>query len=141
MSVHENKRKRDDNVQPSKKRQRLSSAVNDCPKDNSAAVTPIVGEDAGQHREKKTTKRARLYLKRRRKQRKVNFQIVDYDAPCITPCTNGIASTGNEADERNLHIGLIGSLTDFVKKVIFVKMICSIKFKLKVHKFKHKVIA
>ncbi|KAG7555537.1 Telomerase ribonucleoprotein complex - RNA-binding domain [Arabidopsis suecica] len=128
LSVHENKRKRDDNVQPSKKRQRLSSAVNDCPNDDSAAVTPIVGEDAGQHREKKTTKRSRLYLKRRRKQRKVNFQIVDYDAPCITPCTNGIASTGNEADERNLHIGIIGSLTDFVKQAEQVKRNKNFKF-------------
>jgi len=84
---------------------------------------PIVGEDADQHREKKTTKRSRLYLKRRRKQRKVNFQNVDCDAPCITPSTNGKVSTGNEADEMNLHIGINGSLTDFVKQVMFVIMI------------------
>jgi len=123
LSVHENKRKRDDNVQPPTKRQRLSSAVDDCPKDDSATIMPIVGEDADQHREKKTTKRSRLYLKRRRKQRKVNFQNVDCDAPCITPSTNGKVSTGNEADEMNLHIGINGSLTDFVKQVMFVIMI------------------
>lgn len=121
--MHENKRKRDDNVQPLKKRQRLSSAVNDCPKDNPAAVTSIVGEDVGQHRDKQPSKRSRLYLKRRRKQRKVNFQKVDSDAPCITSCTNGKASTGNEADERNLHMGVNGSLTDFAKQVILVRMI------------------
>lgn len=108
-------------MQPSKKRQRLSSAVNDCPKDDSAAVTPLVGEDVIQHREKKPSKRSRLYLKRRRKQRKVNFQKVDCDAHCITSCTNGNASTGNEADKRNLHMGVNGSLTDFSKQVIFVK--------------------
>lgn len=103
---------------PSKKRQRLSSAVNDCPKDNSAAVTSIVALEIGQHREEKPSKRSRLYLKRRRKQRKVNFQMVDNVAPCITSCTNGKASTNNEANERNRHISINGSLTEFPKQVI-----------------------
>lgn len=103
---------------PSKKRQRLSSAVNDCPKDNSAAVTSIVAVEIGQHREEKRSKRSRLYLKRRRKQRQVNVRKVDNVAPCITSCTNGKDSTGNKADERNLRISINGSLTDFAKQVI-----------------------
>nr|AAD54276.1 telomerase reverse transcriptase catalytic subunit [Arabidopsis thaliana] len=126
LSVHENKRKRDDNVQPPTKRQWLSSAVDDCPKDDSATITPIVGEDVDQHREKKTTKRSRIYLKRRRKQRKVNFKKVDCNAPCITPSTNGKVSTGN--DEMNLHIGINGSLTDFVKQAKQVKRNKNFKF-------------
>ncbi|XP_010453862.1 PREDICTED: telomerase reverse transcriptase-like isoform X1 [Camelina sativa] len=116
LSVDENKRKRDDNVQPSKKRQRISSAVNDCPRDDSAAVTPIVSEDVTKHMEIKSSKRSRLYLKRRRKRRRVEFQKVDCDAPCITSCTNG-----NEADKRNLHMGVNGSLTDFAKQAKQVK--------------------
>ncbi|VVB14812.1 unnamed protein product [Arabis nemorensis] len=117
LSVHENKRKRNDNVLPSEKRQRLSSAVNDCPKDNSAAVTSIVPMEVGQRRGEKPSKRSRLYLKRRRKQRQVNFQKVDNVAPCITSCTNGKASTKNGADERNRHISINGSLTEFPKQV------------------------
>lgn len=131
MTVHENKRKRDDNIHPSKKKQRFSSAVNDCPKDNSAAVTSVADVNEGQHEEEKPNKRSRLYLKRRRKQRKVNCQKVDSDAPC----TNGKASTGNEADERNLRISLSESLTDFAKQVNFCKMICSIRLMLRMHEF------
>lgn len=140
LSVHENKRKSDNNIQPSKKRQRLSSAVNYCPMDNSAAVTSIVIEDVVQHREQKPSKRSRLYLKRRRKQRNVNFQKVDYDAPCITSCTNGKASTGNRPEKRNLDIGVNRSLSEFSKQVIFVKTIRPIKLSLKMHKCNHNLI-
>ncbi|XP_023636413.1 telomerase reverse transcriptase isoform X2 [Capsella rubella] len=126
LSSYETKRKRDDNqpddnVQPSKKKQRLSSAVNDCLRDDSAAVTPIVGKDVITHREKKPSKRSRLYLKRRRKQGKVNSQKDDCDAPCITSCTNANTSTGNEADKRNLHIRVNGGLTNFAKQAKQVK--------------------
>ncbi|CAA7028722.1 unnamed protein product [Microthlaspi erraticum] len=108
LTVHENKRKRDDdNIHPPKKRQRFSS------KDNSAAVTSV----ADVNEEEKPTKRSRLYLKRRRKQRKLNCQKVDN-------CTNGKASTENEADERNLHL----SLTDFAKQAKQVKRKKHFKF-------------
>ncbi|KAG2273754.1 hypothetical protein Bca52824_056309 [Brassica carinata] len=116
LSVHDNKRKRDENPKPSKKRQRLSSTVNECLKEDSAAVTSIVSVDVGGHREEKPRKRSRLYLKRRRKQRKVNCLKVDDEAPCVTSCTNGEASNGNEADGRNLQISISGSLTDFTKQ-------------------------
>ncbi|KAG2273755.1 hypothetical protein Bca52824_056310 [Brassica carinata] len=119
LSVHDNKRKRDENPKPSKKRQRVSSTVNDCPKDESAAVTSLVSVDVGERREEKPRKRFRLYLKRRRKQRKVNCPKVDDEAPCVTSCTNGEASTGNEADGRNLQISISGSLTDVTKQVSF----------------------
>ncbi|CAG7911082.1 unnamed protein product [Brassica rapa] len=118
LSVHNNKRKSDESVEPSKKRQRVSSTVSDCPKDESAAVTSIVSVDVvGEHREEKPRKRSRLYLKRRRKQRKVNCLKVDDEVLCVTSCTNGEASTGNEAAGRNLQISISGSLTDFTKKV------------------------
>ncbi|KAL0735710.1 hypothetical protein Bca4012_011920 [Brassica carinata] len=121
LSVHDNKRKRDENPKPSKKRQRVSSTVNDCPKDESAAVTSLVSVDVGERREEKPRKRFRLYLKRRRKQRKVNCPKVDDEAPCVTSCTNGEASTGNEADGRNLQISISGSLTDVTKQAKHVK--------------------
>ncbi|CAH2072568.1 unnamed protein product [Thlaspi arvense] len=128
LTVHENKRKRDDDAHPSKKRQRFSPAVNDCPKDNSEAVTSIVSVDVGQHREQKPSKRSRLYLKRRRKLRNVNRQKVDSDAPCVTSCTNGKSSTGNEADERNPNISINGSLTDSAKQAKQVKRKKQFKF-------------
>ncbi|KAF8102970.1 hypothetical protein N665_0189s0024 [Sinapis alba] len=128
LSVHDNKRKRDESVKPSKKRQRVSSTVNDCPKDESAAVTSIVSVDVNEHREEKTRKRSRLYLKRRRKQRKLNCQKVDDEAPCVTSCTNGEVSTRKEADGRNLQISISGSLTDFTKQAKQVKRTKHFKF-------------
>uniref|UniRef100_M4CWJ1 Telomerase reverse transcriptase n=1 Tax=Brassica campestris TaxID=3711 RepID=M4CWJ1_BRACM len=116
LSVHNNERKMDESLEPSKKRQRVSSTVNDCPKDESAAVTSIVSVDVvGEHREEKPRKRSRLYLKRRRKQRKVNCLKVDDEIPCVTSCTNGEASTGNEDDGRNLQISI--SVTKQAKQV------------------------
>lgn len=117
MSVHDNKRKSDETPKPSKKRQRVSSTVNDFPKDESAAVTSLVSVDVGERREEKPRKRFRLYLKRRRKQSKVKCPKVDDEAPCVTSCTNGETSTGNEADGRNLQISISGSLTDVTKQV------------------------
>ncbi|XP_024011662.1 telomerase reverse transcriptase isoform X2 [Eutrema salsugineum] len=117
FSVYENKRKREDSVQPPKKRHRDSSDVNDCPKDNSAAVTCILSVDVDQHREEKPYKRSRLYLKRRIRERQAKCQKFDNKAPCITSCANGKASTGNEADERNLHTSINGSVTNSAKQV------------------------
>ncbi|KAJ4882650.1 Telomerase reverse transcriptase [Raphanus sativus] len=118
LPVHNNKRKSDESGEPSKKRQRVSYTVNDCPKDVSAAVTSIASVDVvDEHREEKPKKRFRLYLKRRRKQTKDNCPKVDDEAPCVTSSTNVEASTGNEADGRNPQISISGSLTDFTKQV------------------------
>ncbi|KAJ4914737.1 Telomerase reverse transcriptase [Raphanus sativus] len=122
LPVHNNKRKSDESVNPSKKRQRVSSTVSDCPKDKSAAVTSKASVDVvDEHREEKPKKRFRLYLKRRQKQRRDNCPNVDDEATCETSCTNGEASTGNEADGRNQKISTSGSLTDFTKQAKQVK--------------------
>ena len=114
----------DESLEPSKKRQRVSSTVNDCPKDESAAVTSIVSVDVvGEHREEKPRKRSRLYLKRRRKQRKVNCLKVDDEIPCVTSCTNGEASTGNEDDGRNLQISI--SVTKQVTKNPIIRQVAN----------------
>ncbi|CAN8300216.1 unnamed protein product [Cochlearia groenlandica] len=115
LSVDGNKRKREDSLQPSKKKPRLSSDMNDCPKNISTATTSIVSEDVGQRREEKPRKRLRLYLKRRRRERQVNCQKIDNEAPCVTSCTNGKASSGNLADERNMDISINRSLTNIDK--------------------------
>ncbi|KAJ0254727.1 Reverse transcriptase domain-containing protein [Hirschfeldia incana] len=123
------KRKSDESVEePSKKRQRVSSTVNDCPKDKSVAVKSMVSADVvGEHKEEKPRKRFRLYLKRRRK---LNSPKVDDDeaAPCVASCTNGEASTRNEADGRNLQISISGSRTDFTMQAKQVKRNNHFKF-------------
>ncbi|CAH8362177.1 unnamed protein product [Eruca vesicaria subsp. sativa] len=124
LSVHHDKRKRDESVKPSNKKQRVSSTVSDCSKVESAAVTSIVSVDVSEHKEEKPRKRFRLYLKRRRKQRKVNCPKVDDEAPCVTSCSNIEASTGNEADGRNLQISISG----FTKQAKQVKRNNNFKF-------------
>ncbi|KAJ4887233.1 Telomerase reverse transcriptase [Raphanus sativus] len=130
LPVHNNKRKSGESVKPSKKRQRVSSTVDDCPKDESAAVTSKVSVDVvGEHREEKPRKRFRLYLKRRRKQRKLNCPKVDDEAaPYVTSCTKGEPSTRNEAAGRNLQSSASGSLTDFTKQAKQVKRNKHFKF-------------